>query len=152
MNDLVQIAQNFFAMDQSQVRDFIANIEIKAMKSPARIEIPVKHHFSKGVYAREIAIPKDSLVVGKIHRHQNLNILSKGSMLLVSVDGVMEVHAPYTIVSNPGVKRLALALEDCVWTTVHGTNETDLEKIEDEFIAKTYDDVVPLIEEVKCLG
>lgn len=31
--------------------------------------------------------------------------------------------------------------EDTVWTTIHGTNETDIDKIEDMFIAKNYEDV-----------
>lgn len=127
------------------IRNFITVVEEKAMAMPGQISIEPKHHFSKDIYAREIEIPKDSVVIGKIHKHSNLNILSKGSMLLVSIDGIMEVHAPYTIVSKPGVKRLALALEDCVWTTIHGTSETDVSKIEEEFIAKTYDDV-PKIE------
>ena len=35
-------------------------------------------------------------------------------------------------------------MEDTVWITVHVTNETDLEKIEDYVIAKTYDDPVLL--------
>lgn len=146
MNDL--IPRQFQALadfSKEEIRAFIAEIEENANKSPAKIEIPPKHHFSKDVYAREINIPKDSIVVGKIHKHQNLNILSKGEMLLVSIDGVQHVKAPFTVVSSPGVKRLALALADCTWTTIHGTSETDVDKIENEFIAKTYDEVVPQI-------
>jgi len=37
----------------------------------------------------------------------------------------------------PGTKRIAEALEDCVWITVHGTDETDVELIEKTFIAQT---------------
>lgn len=142
------------AMTKDEIRGFIAAVEERCMEVPVEhhAQIPLQHHFSKDVYAREILIPKGSIVVGKIHKHENLNILSKGSLLLVSIDGVMKVEAPYTVVSSPGVKRLALALEDSVWTTIHGTAEKDLEKIEDEFIAKTYDDVPQLIDIKKIEG
>lgn len=128
-------------MTLPEIRGFIASIEEQMSLSPDQIDVPVTHHFSKDVYAREIRIPKDSIIVGKIHKFENLNILSYGEMLLVSQDGVKHVKAPFTIVSGPGVKRLALALTDCVWTTVHGTSETDVEKIEENFIAKSYLDV-----------
>ena len=45
----------------------------------------VKHYFSPKdekygccTYAREMFIPKGTLIIGKIHRHQHLNIISKG--------------------------------------------------------------------------
>lgn len=109
-----------------------------------QVEIKTTHHFSKDVYAREIKAPKGTLLIGKIHKHENLNILSQGEITVISIDGIKRMKAPCTIVSSPGVKRLAYVHEDIVWTTIHGTNETDLEKIENEFIAKTYDDVVEL--------
>ena len=51
-------------------------------------------------------------------------------------DYYKEVSAPFIVVSPPGTKRIALALEDCVWITVHGTHEKDVELIEKEFIAQ----------------
>lgn len=51
----------------------------------------------------------------------------------------MDIEAPYTFVSEPGTKRAVLALEDTLWTTVHVTDETDLEKIEEYVIAPTYE-------------
>ena len=46
------------------------------------------------------------------------------------------VEAPFTVVSPAGTKRIARTLTDCVWTTVHGTDEVDLNIIEKTFIAK----------------
>lgn len=129
---------NFNAMSKTEVRDFITELE-SMVAAEEQIEIPVTNHFSKGVYAREIFIPKGSFIVGKIHRFENLNILSKGDMSILSIEGSARIKAPFTIVSPPGVKRVAYAHEDCIWTSIHGTNETDLEKIEEEFIVKTYD-------------
>ena len=108
------------------------------MKQGPQIDIPLKHTFSKNVYAREITIPKGSIIIGKIHKYQNMNIISKGEVSFFSIDGAVRVKAPYTFVASPGVKRVIVAHEETVWTTIHGTSETDLDKLEDEFIAKDY--------------
>jgi len=109
-----------------------------------------KHYFSKGVYARELFIPKGTLVVGKIHRHQNLNILSSGDLTVISIEGVQRVKPPFTVVSPPGVQRVVYAHEDSIWTTIHGTDEKDVQKIEDEFIVKSYEELE--MKENLCLG
>jgi hypothetical protein len=142
MSDLEHLSE----LPLEEVRKFLANVEdlMKneiAADSSKNLEIEPKHHFSKGVYAREISIPKGSLIVGKIHKFENFNILSQGELSIISIDGCVRVKAPYTVVSSPGVKRLAFAHEDSVWTTVHGTEEKDVEKIEEIFIAKKYEDV-----------
>lgn len=116
-------------------RDKVFALE-EMMKEMPQLDIPVRHFFSLGVYAREIQIPKGAVITGKIHKFSQLNILSKGDMSVMTEDGVKRVQAPFTIVSPPGTKRVAYAHEDCVWTTIHGTEETDLDKIEQRFIAQ----------------
>jgi uncharacterized RmlC-like cupin family protein len=102
------------------------------------LDIPVRHYFSDGVYAREITIPKGALVTGKIHKYQQLNILSSGELSVWIEDGLIKrVKAPFTTVSPPGTKRIAFAHEESTWTTILATNETDPEKIEAYFIADT---------------
>lgn len=128
---------------REELQVMIASLEAELMKLP-QVELPIKHHFSKDVYAREMHMHKGMLVVGKIHKHTNLNILSAGEVSVISVDGVFRAKAPFTLVSQPGAKRVIYAHEDVVWTTIHGTAETDLDKIEDQFIAKNYGDVVRL--------
>ena len=58
--------------------------------------------------------------------------------------------------SPPGTKRIAFAHTDCTWTTIHGTHETDLEKIENHFIAETDAEYSAFLEQTKenalCLG
>lgn len=96
---------------------------------------PVTHHFSQGVYAREMFIPKGTVLTGKIHKYTQLNIMSQGELSVLTEEGIKRVKAPFTIVSPPGTKRIAYAHEDTIWTTVHGTDETDLEKIEAHYVA-----------------
>ena len=106
------------------------------LKQP-QIELPVRHLFSPGVYARELTIYAGCVLTGAVHRYEQLNILSQGRMRVL-VDGEFrDVSAPFTVVSPPGTKRIALALTDCVWTTILGTTETDVAEIERQFVCKT---------------
>lgn len=106
------------------------------MRSGTPVDMPVKHYFSQGVYARELFIPKGTVLTGKIHKYENLNIMSKGELSVLTQDGVKRVKAPFTIVSPAGTKRIAYAHEDTIWTTIHGTFETDVDVIESIFIAQ----------------
>jgi hypothetical protein len=117
----------------------IESLELQ-MKEMQPVELPVNNYFSKGVYARELFIPKGTVLTGYIHKYTNLNILSKGKLSILTENGVIEVSAPYTVVSPAGTKRLAYAHEDTIWTTIHGTDETDIDMIEGKFIAHSYDE------------
>lgn len=100
------------------------------------VECPVHHHFSPGVYARELRIPADSVAVGKMHKQENMLIMSAGEANISVGDVVTRVKAPHISVSPAGTQRAVYTITDCVFISVHGTHETDLEKIEQEFIAQ----------------
>lgn len=135
-------------LNKEDLRRYITELEEKLLTLP-QTEIPLKHYFSKGVYGREIKTPAGSLIVGKIHKHQTMNVLSAGEVSVLSTDGVIRIKAPFTFVSNPGVKRVIYSHSDSVWSTFHGTDETDIEKIEKQFIADSYDDVVTLVNKIE---
>ena len=103
---------------------------------------PVKHHFAPGSYGREMTLPAGLVVVGKIHKHAHINVISKGRVqVFTEQEGVLELAAPYTFVSSPGTKRVVHVLEETVWTTVHVTDKTDLAEIEREVIATDFMEV-----------
>lgn len=102
--------------------------------------MPLRHIFTDGAYARELTMPAGSLVIGKIHKHSHLNFITKGKVAVATEFGQEVYTAPYTFVSQPGTKRVVYILEETVWTTVHVTPETDLEKIEDYVIAKSFEE------------
>ncbi len=116
-------------------RDKVEALE-SLMKLAPQIDLKVDHYFSQGVYARSLHIPKGIQLTGKIHKYQQLNILVKGRMKVLVDDIVKEVNSPFIVVSPPGTKRIALALEDCIWITIHGTDETNVDLIEQKFIAQ----------------
>lgn len=107
------------------------------LKAYPAVEMPVTDHFSEGVYARELFIPKGTTLTGKIHKFTNLNIMISGELSVLTEDGVKRIKAPFVVTSPPGTKRVAYAHEDTRWITIHGTHETDVDKIETEFIAQS---------------
>ena len=100
------------------------------------VEIPIEHHFAEGTYTRTMKVPANTMVVGKRHRHSTINIMTKGRALVSTGEGQKprEIKAPYTFVSEPLVRKVAVFLEDSEWINVHPTTETDLKKIEEKFI------------------
>lgn len=120
---------------QRSMREKVYELE-DIMRLAPQVDCPVTHHFSDGIYAREMLIPKGTVLTGKIHKYTNLNIMSKGELSVLTESGVVRVKAPFTIVSPAGTKRIAYAHEDTIWTTIHATEDTDLEKIEHHFVAQ----------------
>jgi hypothetical protein len=62
---------------------------------------------------------------------------------------VVRVKAPYSGITMAGTKRIIYTHEDTVWITVHVTKETDLVKIEEQVIAKTYAECGLFVNEVE---
>lgn len=141
---------------QNGLQEMIKNGQIESKLE----DCIVKHYFSPidekygcCTYAREMFIPKDTLIIGKIHKHQHLNIISKGKVIVYTEFGEKNLEAPITFVSEIGLKRSVYAVEDTLWTTIHLTkfaNENDLDKIEDEVISPNYENM-GLIDSVDAL-
>lgn len=119
------------------IRDKVFQAETLMKQMPNQRELKHVDYFSYGLYARELYIPLGTTLVGKLHKYPQMNILIKGK-LQVSVDDEIKIlEAPCVICSPAGTKRIAHALEDSVWITIHATEETDVDKIEQHFIAQT---------------
>tara|TARA_R110000868_G_scaffold197434_1_gene443579 strand:+ start:1599 stop:2048 length:450 start_codon:yes stop_codon:yes gene_type:complete len=137
MNEICLFNSEFKELSRIERRSLILGLQDQIMELE-QIDCPLKHHFTEGNYAREIFIKEGTVIVGKIHKHPHVNVISQGKCLVATEDGVEELEAPITFISKAGTKRVVLALSDVTWTTVHPTDETDLDKIEDEVIAKSY--------------
>ncbi len=126
------------AHDPVAARDALLAIQsVVAGLPPVALEI--EHTFLPGVYARTVRIPAGTSMVGKIHKHPHISILSQGDVSTFSEQaGSERFTGPRVITSPAGMKRAIHAHTDVVWTVIHLTNETDLEKIEREVVANTY--------------
>lgn len=98
------------------------------------IDLPVDHHFAPGVYMRQMNAKAGTLVVSKMHRTEHMNILLTGSLTVATEDGIELLKAPLVIKSMPGTKRIGYFHEDSSWITVHPTQTTDLDLIEQQVI------------------
>jgi hypothetical protein len=114
-----------------------------------KIELEVKHYWSYGIYGRELFVPKGVMLVGKIHKYPNMNIIAKGDLSVLIEDEIKRVQAPYVFVAPAGSKRIAFAHEDTVWFMPHRTDEVDVDKIEEFFIADNEKDYLAFVEEQK---
>ena len=108
------------------------------------VNCPLTHTFSDGIYVREIFMPAGTVCVGKIHRHEHPNMLMKGRVTVVTEEGgITELQAPMSMISPAGTQRAVFVHEDTIWITIHHNpdNETDIDKIEEFVIAKSYDEL-----------
>lgn len=116
-----------------------------------QLDVTINHYFAEGVYAREGFIPKDTVFVGRVHLHSQINILSKGDVTVLTEEGVKRYTAPCTWTAPKGVQRAAYTHEDTVWTTILGTHETDPQVIFDTYTAPTYGDYLACEELLKIV-
>lgn len=132
-----------------EMRTLILGLESAMQAMPGHVtgEDPIskhhtKHHFTPGVYLRELFIPKGVVIIGKVHKIAHLVILSQGDLSMWAGDGMKRIRASTVTHSKPGAKRAFYAHEDSVLITVHPNpmDERDIAKIESRLVADTFDE------------
>ncbi len=125
----------------SSTRDKIALLEETMLVSKDLVEpiCPLVHQFSDGVYVREITMPTGSIILGKEHTTKHFNVISKGACVLVDIETgeLTDIIAPMTFESVAGVRKLLYIVSECVWSTIHVTEETDIEKLEATLVVES---------------
>jgi hypothetical protein len=107
----------------TDIDERLDELEVTMRLAPNQLEFPVIHRFTPGLYIREIYMPKEALIMSKIHRTEHPFVISKGSVYVRNKDGTWELlEAPYTGITYPGTRRVLSIKEDCIWTTFHPTD------------------------------
>ena len=103
------------------------------------------HFFAPGMYLRELTVPAGMLLVGKIHKHSHFLVVTKGRAEVISEFGRSIVEPGHISVSQAGVKRVVLALEDTQFITIHlnSTDTQDLAVVEAEHIESEVLELAP---------
>lgn len=114
---------------------------IESMLDQPQIECQIREHFSPGLYAREITIPKGACLIGAIHKTQNMAVLSRGKLRVVTQSGAVEIEAHTVMTVQPGSRNAVFALEESVWTNYHPTTETDPDKLVEMFTHSRRDEL-----------
>jgi mannose-6-phosphate isomerase-like protein (cupin superfamily) len=94
-------------------------------------DTPVAHDFSDGLYARTMFIPEGTLAVGAVHSSESFLFVRYGEATIWTEDSETRIHVGMMIKGKVGVKRVAYAHMDTLFTTVHANpnNEKDPDKL-----------------------
>lgn len=116
-------------MNEITTQDDIIQLQSLMLKGDT-IELETRHHFSDGLYARELFIPAGVCLVGALHKTKHLYTVVKGKCRVSTQFENIEIEAPFMGETIPGTKRVIYAETDCVWITYHPTELTNVEEIE----------------------
>jgi quercetin dioxygenase-like cupin family protein len=134
---LRSIEQLYEAGNLAEVDQLMRTIEPRDFPLKHRFTKTIVNNESRGMYVREIFMPAGSLILSKIHKTQHPFTILQGCAIVWTPGKPAELlQAGHLGITEPGTVRLLEIVEDCRWATFHPTDETDLEKIEDEVIAK----------------
>lgn len=100
-------------------------------------DLQLKHLFAPGVYMRMITVPKGAVILGHEHKTEYFNIVLSGSASVLMNGRIIDVKGPCIIKSAAGTQKLAYTTEEMIWLTVHATEETDIDKIEEHLIVRS---------------
>lgn len=70
------------------------------------------------VSVKTMVVEAGTLVSGKRHKTRHINIVTAGSILLFTPDGPVIAKAGQEFVSESGVRKLGLAMENCAFANV----------------------------------
>jgi len=114
--------------------ELLDDLEVALAHLP-RVDLPVTHRFTDGMYIREIQIPAGTMLTSMVHKTQHPFVISQGSVKVTSDnEGSVIYEAPFTGITEPNTRRALHALTDVIWTTFHVTNETDVAKKGEEIL------------------
>lgn len=136
VSDMAQFSASVSAMKGDMIEKLFA-IEAVFQQMP-QVDMPTRHCFGHNVYVREMTAPKGSIIIGKMHKYAQVNIVVKGDISVLTENGWKRLKAGEMFESPAGIKRAGFTHEDTVWTTICGTAETDIDKAEDELTIGSY--------------
>jgi quercetin dioxygenase-like cupin family protein len=120
-------------IDKVPSREQIDRLQSEMSKMP-QAELVTEHYFSPGMYCRKVSRPAGTIIVGKVHKEPHFFMCAKGEIIAWSEKGMRRLQAGDVIESQPGTKRVTMAMVDSIGITIHKTNKTDIDEIEAELI------------------
>jgi len=126
--------------EPAAVRTWIMNLTHTMLAMPGeKREFHVEHTIKDGMYMRKLFIPKGSLIIGKVHKLDCLNIVAQGDISVLTETGSARLRAGFTVASPAGIQKVGYAHEDTIFINVFRTDETDVDRIEDVVAWESYE-------------
>lgn len=130
MNELDSIIESVSGPIAAQsTRDSIMALEVRLSQHP-QIEIPVVHRYSGGIYSREITIPADVILTGKIYKDDHFDVMVYGDVTVTTDEGRKRLTGFNISKGNQGKKRAGYTHAETRWITFCSSPEM----ADDEYI------------------
>lgn len=127
---MVEIGEHFLSR-----LDNIERATLLALELP-QVDSGLTHYFGEGICVREISLPAGTFAVGHYHTKPTVNLFLQGKVLMLKEDNTTQLlEAPMIFTSYPG-RKVGFIVEDMVWQEIWPTDDTDIEKLEAEFLDK----------------
>lgn len=110
-------------------------------KQYPQIDIPVIHRYSGGIYAREITIPKDTLLTGRIYKDDHMDVMLSGDITASGDDGIKRLTGLNIFPGKKGKKRAGYAHEDTQWITFHKCPQMNDDEYLDYLTVESFEDL-----------
>ena len=124
-------------ISEASVRQKIEALESEWAKLP-QVDIPVVHRFSGGIYAREIIIPEDTFLTGKIYKDDHFDVMVYGDITVTSDDGKKRLTGFNIFPGKRGKKRAGYAHSETKWITFCLSPEMDDEDYIDHLTTTSF--------------
>lgn len=115
-------------------REKIDALQAQIVAMPQCEDMVTSHYFNGGMYCRKLWRPAGTVIVGKVHKEPHFFLCAAGEIIAWSETGMRHLMPGDVIESQPGTKRVTLALTDAIGITIHKTDKTDLDDIEADLL------------------
>lgn len=136
-----------------EVTDFhkgAENMRLALKPHDIQDQCPLFHSFAPGMYTRLMAIPPNTVIVGKIHKHDHIFVLLKGELTIATPEGDAHYVAPAMFQAKAGTQRVVMTGEiPALAGTIHATDITTVEEAEASMVCP---DLESFKEHLLCLG
>lgn len=105
------------------------------------LDLPLDHYFAKGLYGRRIYCPAGTTVITKTHMSHHISVALLGTCTVFDDKGNKSViTAPGVWVTEPGTVRAIYCHDKVQWFTAHATEKDNVEDVELEIFADTFEE------------
>lgn len=125
----------------SEFEELVSSSEESLGDNMLNVVMPVEHNFTEKQYIREFRAPAGHVIVSKIHNTNHPLFLLEGDVTIIEKSGRRRMTAPTFSITEVGTKRVVFVHEDCYFVTVHPAESTTLFDVEEEVMAKSFEDV-----------
>lgn len=134
---------------REEFREKIMSVEKQILATPGTFgedPFPLVHTFTDGLYVRQVTVPATVLTTTKIHAVNHVFFIQKGTVSILTEDGIVTRTAPYQGITKAGTKRIIYHHNEVIFTTVHATDAINVEDVESEIFATDFNDLEDRLE------